>query len=812
MDALSARMPILGPLAAAGLLAGTLVCLHIAGTVSTWVALFLCVVGALLWCIPSRWVWVGALIFGFASASLHVSAVRSAFLPSELEGKVVHVRGHVENLPIHEDGRRSFLFRVDDDVSVEALRGRIIRLGWYGKPGQDLPIVHAGSRWSFRAKLKRPHSLRNPGTLDSERTAFAQRVIATGSIVRGNGNALLSSGVGIESLRDDLGLAIDSSGQPAARFIRALAVGDTRAIEDADWMILRANGLTHLIAISGSHVAMAALLGVFFASVLWKLYPSLGSVVPRKVAAPVAGALVAIGYTLLAGGEVPTVRTLLMMWCVAGALLLRRRLGVAHALSAAAITLILIDPLNVLRPGFWLSFIGVAWLAWCLQGLKQGAFKEMMSAQFVATIGLLPLCIAFFGQTSWIAPLANLIAVPLWGLVIVPLSIGGVALNAVWPAAAQALWSAAASLFQFAWPVFEHMAQWHGAQISIPEASPWSAALALLAAIWLLMPRGVPLRLLSFALWLPLLAPAMPRAQAKGMVITFIDVGQGLSVLVQTQHHAMLYDAGPKVQSGFGRAKKDNVATVPTVKTRNEFDAGEKVVLPALAALGIRKLDMLMLSHGDADHAGGAAAVMRAFNLKDVRAPQDTPVDHTSECAMGDVWVWDGVRFEVLAPLPGMPYDGNGSSCVLKITSGYGKALLTGDVEAGGEAGLVTRHRNELKADVVSMPHHGSNSSSTYAFVRAVSARYAVASSGYRNMFKHPRSRVWTRWADTGAQPINTPASGAVRFSFSENGIEMTQERSRRARAWDTMEGDGVDGGSGLSYGDRVSHIPQYQR
>lgn len=799
MDSPSARMPILGPAAAACLLTGVWACVFIVGEVPTWGAVCLALAGLCVWLPRLRFAGLGALVFGFALASLHVAAVRAAWLPTHLEGKRVTVSGVVQDLPTTEEGRRSFLFRVDAADAPAPLRGRTIRLGWYGVPGQALPEVRAGSRWSFKVKLKRPHSLRNPGTLDSERTAFANRVVATGSIVSGGQHALLGAGDGIQSARDTLGLSIAATDPPAARFIRALAVGDTRAISDDDWVVLKANGLTHLIAISGSHVAMAALLGVGLAWLLWRLCPALGGLLPRKIAGPVAGAMVAIGYTCLAGGEVPTVRTLLMMWCVAGALCLRRRAGVAQALSAAVIVILVWDPLNVLRPGFWLSFAGVAWLAWCLQGVKQGAVKGMLSAQLVATIGLLPLCIVCFGQTSWVAPLANVIAVPLWGLVVVPMSIAGVVLAPVWPAAAQGLWTAAAYIFDAAWPLFERMALWPSAQFSVAEATPWALAFALIGALWLMMPRGMPLRLLSLALWMPLMAPAVPRASDKGMQITFIDVGQGLSILVQTRQHALLYDAGPKGMSGFGRDARADAG----------FDAGEKVVVPALAALGVRKLDLLLLSHGDADHAGGAPAVVKAFQVRDVRAPHDTPVPYSRECARGDAWVWDGVRFEILAPAQGMPYAGNASSCVLKITSPYGSALLTGDVEAEGEQWLLAQDRKSVRADVASMPHHGSKTSSTYPFVRAVGARYVVASSGYRNMFKHPRDRVWQRWSDAGARPVNTPASGAVRFAFSPEGIEMTQERQRRARPWDTMEGDGVNGGSGLSYGKRGSPIPQ---
>jgi len=773
----AARTPRLGLHAALALLAGMLACLYAPAMLPRAVSWALALSGAAWWA-SGRPGWkAGVLACGIGWAGVQAGWVVDAWLPASLEQKDIPVEGRVLGLPESDGHSTRYRFRVDA-AREPALRGKIIQLGWYAPKHGSAPAVEAGSRWRLVVKLKRPHGLRNPGPQDSERTLLANRVIAQGSVRAPGTAARLESGTGIDAVRDRIGQRVGAVPSDAARFIRALSVGDTRGISDDDWDVLRAAGLTHLIAISGSHVAMAAMVGVALAWLLWALAPALGHHVPRRAGMAVAGAIVATLYAALAGSEVPTLRTLLMMISAAGAIGLRRRLGVAHALSLAAILLALLDPLNLLRPGFWLSFGGVAWLAWCLQGGRRGVLREFLSAQGVATVGLLPLCVLFFAQASWVSILANLIAVPWWGLVVVPMSLLGVLLDALhagwgaWP------WQAAAWLFDLSWPVFQHMATWPGAQLRLPEPSLLALPLALIGAFWLLLPRGIPGKPLALLLWLPLLAPARPAIGPGEARVSIIDVGQGLSVIVRTQGHVLVYDTGPAMPGG--------------------FDAGKQAVLPTLGALGIHHVDRIVLSHADNDHAGGARSVREGIAVDGTEAPPHAPTPHEHDCSAGEHWAWDGVAFDVLSPAPGSGYVGNASSCVVRMATRAGTMLFTGDIDKATESTLVAHDPDALRADVVTAPHHGSAGSSGPEFIAATHARYVVASAGYLNKFRHPRPEVVERWSDAGATFLSTQSTGAVQLDFTGGRIAVLAERARRHRLWDGMARAPAAGG--LSY------------
>ncbi|MGG6461520.1 DNA internalization-related competence protein ComEC/Rec2 [Solilutibacter silvestris] len=757
--------PRIGTQAAVGLLAGAMLCLWAPWLAPRWALIALAIAGLALWWKLPRCIWIATALLGFGWAGIVAGTALQARLPSEIEGRELVVQGRVDNLPEQDSKSTRFQFVVDDDIAQQVeLRGKRIRLGWFAAPDQAPPQIVAGSRWRLHVKLKRPHGLRNPGVQDSERGMLVDRIVAGGSVKGGEGNEELAAGNGIDAMRDGIAQRIEQGSSPARRFIRALAVGDTRGLSDDDWTILRANGLTHLIAISGSHVALTAILGSALAWLLWQAFPNLGRSLPRRTAMLLAGIVVAAFYTALSGGEVPTLRTLLMMASVASAVLLRRRMGAVQALAIAAILLTLIDPLNLLRPGFWLSFAGVAWLSWCLREGGRGVLREFLGAQGVATLGLLPLSMLFFAQASWVSPIANLVAVPWWGFVVVPLSLLGVLADGIHHGWGAPLWNLAAWLFDFAWPLFQRIADWPLGQSRLPEASVFAWPLALIGAFWLLAPRKLPGKPLALALWLPMFTPLQPAVLPGEARMQVIDVGQGQAVLMRTAHHTILYDAGPATDDG--------------------YDAGETVVLPALAALGVDHIDLMMLSHADADHAGGMNAVLAGMPVAAVQAPPNAPIEVDAHCKLGDHWEWDGVGFEVVSPLPDSEYTGNPSSCVLRVFSKEHALLLTGDIDQATEHAMIERATTSLRADVVLMPHHGSAGSSSDAFVHATGATWAIASAGYRNKFHHPNPKAVARWTDAGTRVLDTPHAGSVRVDLAPTGVAVTTERTRRRRIW----------------------------
>ncbi|MFD0726773.1 DNA internalization-related competence protein ComEC/Rec2 [Lysobacter brunescens] len=728
----------------------------------------------------THWRPFAVLCAGMLLAGLHASWSLSSQLPVSMEHGVFLLRGTVSGMPIHEARRTRFEFLVDDvDAMPEALRGARLRLAWYDDfdvetPPPDAPRLRlaAGSRWVLSAKLRAPRGLRNPGSVDGEKHAFVDRIVAGGYVRAPETARQLRGPRGIDAWREAMSRRIERAVPDASsRFLRALALGDTRGLDDEDWSVLRANGLTHLIAISGFHVGLVAGFFALMASATWWLFPLLGRVAPRVQASALAALAGAAIYAAMAGFALPTVRTLLMIAVVAIARLSRRAWRPWSAVAMSVVAMLVVDPLAVLTAGFWLSFGGVVWLLWCLPDGGGSPVRDFLSAQAVATVGLLPLTVALFGQASLAGPFANLLAIPWWSLVVVPLSLVGLALEALhagwgaWP------WRLAAWAFDPSWSLFETMAGSPLALWWLPEARWYALPLALLSAFWCLLPRALPGKPLALLLWLPLLWPDRQAPDPGEVEVVVLDVGQGLSVLVRTANHHLLYDMGPAIPEG--------------------FDAGERAVVPALHALGVRALDAAVVSHGDNDHAGGFESVAAVFPMRWVFAPEGSnrpaAVPGLRQCRAGDAWTWDGVRFRVLHPTPHFPYLRNESSCVLRIETAHRAVLLTGDIGHVIERGLLRHDPAAVRAEVVLMAHHGSDGSSDPGFVAATGARFAPVSAGYGNRFRHPKPAVVERWRYRGARTPLTAETGAQRLRLTAAGIAYEDERTRRRRLWDAV-------------------------
>ncbi len=762
-------VPALGLACAGAVLAGAVLCLFLPALIGWPLRAPLLLAGALLWWRGGGTRVPGALLAGFGWTALVVGGALHDWLPVAWEGRDAELVGRVVGLPEHEARRTRFRLQLGADAP-EPLRGRTVQLSWYDAHGADEPgprlLVQPGAYWELQARLRAPRGLVNPGGFDAGRHALAQRISATG-YVRDTATATeLAPASGIDAWRDAIAGRIAAQVPSASsRFVRALALGDTRALADRDWEILRAVGLTHLIAISGFHVGLVAGFVAWAAMGLWWLLPGLGRVFPRPQAAAVAAVIGAVGYAAVAGFELPTVRTALMIAVVAAARLTRRPVGLWQALALALLAILLFDPLAVLQAGFWLSFAGVAWLVWCLpaQGPRR-MLRDFLSAQGVATLGLLPLTAVLFNQASVAGPLANLLAIPWWSLVVVPLCLLGTGLDALHAGAGVWAWRAATACFDPSWALFEWMAGSRFALWWLPEARDYALPLAMAAAFWLLLPRGLPGRWLASLLWLPLLLPPRELPRPGGVELHVLDVGQGLSVLVRTHGHALLYDAGPAVRDG--------------------WDAGERAVMPALRALGVARLDRIVVSHADMDHAGGLGAVRRAAETGAVLAPPDAGLPTHADCLAGEAWEWDGVRFRFLHPPEHFPYLRNESSCVLRIETAQGAVLLPGDIGEVIEQRLL-RTPEDLRARVVLAPHHGSRGSSGAGFVTAAGADLVLVAAGCNNRFGHPRPEVVQRWQRAGAEVLGTPDSGAIRVWLDADGLAVRERRLWRARLWD---------------------------
>lgn len=784
MSVVAQPQPLLGPPVGTALLAGAAACLLLPTLWPAFVSWSLLVAGTAAWVLRWKGRWLGALLFGFAWAGLQAGWALQGQLPPAMEQGSFLLSGQVSGLPQHEARRTRFLFRVADaETSPAALRGSLLRLSWYDDYGAHDPgsrmQLRAGESWRFQATLRAPRGLRNPGGFDSERHALMQRLGASGYLRNPQIAMRLSPPRGIDAWRERMSARIGAS-VPAesARFVQALALGDTRGLSQADWQRLRAVGLTHLIAISGFHVGLVAAAFAILVGGLWRLFPGWARRFPRPQAMGLTAVLAAVAYAAMTGFELPAVRTVLMMGVWALARLGRRPARVGDSLALAMIAILLFDPLSLLAAGFWLSFAGVAWLAWCLpvHG-SQHWLRGFLSAQGVATVGLLPLTVVLFDQASLAGPAANLIAIPWWSLVVVPLSLLGMGMEVIVAGTGQWAWRAAAWCFDLTWPGFSWLADSRHALWWSPESSLPAVVAALVGAIWLLLPRGIPGKSLALLLWLPMLWPDRRLPREGEAELAMIDVGQGLSVLVRTARHALLYDMGPAVNDG--------------------FDAGERAVVPALRAWGVARLDRGIVSHHDNDHAGGFASVQASLPIDLRQAPAGSPLPADRACQQGERWEWDGVRFSFLHPTPHFPYLGNDASCVLRVETAHGAALLAGDIGAVVERELVRRVPGQLRAEVVLAAHHGSAGSSDPRFVAATGARLVLVSSGHGNRFGHPRPAVVRRWQAAGAEVLRTDSGGAIQVWLSGDGLAVRERRHARPRLWDAAR---RSQSAGLSY------------
>ena len=775
MPAPAAAGPVpFGPAVACALLLGVAWLQGWPALPPAWLAAALLPIGLRAWWTGGAARLPGALGLGLCLAALHAQAVLDARWPMASDRQGVWVVGTVATLPVAEAGSVRFDLRVEAMEGVDQrLVGGRVRVGWFVAPGQAPPEVRAGSRWRLRLRLRAPEGLANPGGFDLGRHAASQGLLALAQVDGNAGAWQWAQGQGLPARREGMAHRIARAvPDPGARFVQALALGDTRGLDDADWDVLRITGLTHLIAISGFHVGLVAGFGAWCARAAWWLLPALSRRLPRPQAAALAAVAAAAGYTALAGFALPTVRTWLMIAVVAWARVGRRAASGAQALALAVVAILLLDPLAVLAPGFWLSVAGVAWLLWCLPaGADAGSpLRALVQAQGVATLGLLPLTVAFFQQASLVGPLANLVGIPWISLGVVPLALLGVLLDPVHAGAAALAWQAAAALMQALWRGLEIASGWPMAFSWLPEPGAPALCLAAIAALWLTLPRGTPGKALACLLWLPLAWPA-DRAPPPGSVdIVQFDVGQGLAVLVRTHRHQLLYDAGPAPARG--------------------IDAGEAAVLPALRALGVRRLDTVVLSHGDNDHAGGFGSVARGMPVSRVLAAPGWAHGTMAACIAGDAWHWDGVDFEVLHPPLSFPYRRNESSCVLSVRAGGRHALLPGDIGRHIEGRLARAHGPALQADLLLVPHHGSDGSSSLDFLAAVRPTLALLSAGRGNRFDLPAPRAMDRYDRYRVRVLDSMGQGALHLRLDDRGVRVLEAFRPDRRRWWRHAGD----------------------
>ncbi|THF60828.1 DNA internalization-related competence protein ComEC/Rec2 [Pseudothauera rhizosphaerae] len=696
-------------------------------------------------------------------------------LPMQFEGRDVALTGVIAGLPRRLDDGVRFVFQVEEAAVPVPRR---LQLSWYGPRGTDVapPVPRVGERWQLTVRLKRPHGFVNPHGFDYEAWLLMRGLRATGYVRAAADNRRLAEWAGgplaaVHRARAAIGerFAAVLGDAPQAGIVTALVTGEQHAITPVQWEVFRRTGVTHLMVISGGHVSLVALLVGGLAALAWRRIPALALRLPARRAAALAGLLAAAGYALLAGMEIPVQRALIMLAVVALALLTGREAAASRVLALALLAVLVADPWVVLAAGFWLSFAAVGVIVLVLGGRLAipSAWRAAVRVQLAITLALVPALLLLFQSFSLLSPLANALAIPLVSFVLTPLALAA-ALLPVDALLHLAAWFAGWLLVGLEWLASSPLTVWR-------QAAPpgWLVAAGAAAVGWLLLPRGTPARGAALLALVPLLGWSPPRPAPGGFVATVLDVGQGQAIHVQTAGRDLLLDAGPP----YGPAA----------------DAGERVVLPYLLASGVGRLDRLVVSHGDSDHAGGAASVLAGIEVAALAgslAPGHGLPERAGRalhaCRAGEHWEWDGVRFEVLHPAA----DGarlrkeNDNACVLRIAAAGGAVLVASDVERVAEQALLARAGEGLASHVIVAPHHGSRTSSTPALVAAVRPQAVVYSVGYRNAFGHPHADVWARWAAAGAQAWRTDSQGAIRVAVGVDGVSITAERERRPRYW----------------------------
>lgn len=694
-------------------------------------------------------------------------------LPESVEGVDVQVSGVIADLPEQDEKRVRFDFIIEGAGTgaatvidpVQQLPSKV-RLSWY-YPDQP---VKAGQHWTFTVKLKRVHGTMNPGGFDYERWLFTEGIGATGyvrpnpkPVLLGSDSAWSSIAVLRQHITDRLSNTLSNS--PSLALIKALTIGDGNSITQQQWEVFRKTGTTHLVVISGSHIGLIAGLVYFLVLKLWAWTGWL-SQSPQKVAA-ISAVLVAVFYSGLAGFSVPTQRSVVMLAVAMTAIIMQRNSRPLNTLSIALFAVLIFDPLAVLAAGFWLSFLAVSLIVYAVSG-RLGRIKHVWTAiklHWVTSVGLSPLLLLFFQQVSLIAPLANLIAVPVISLLVVPLSLLAAVVMFVSPALAGKLFYFVDFVLQSLWWLLAHLAEIPVASINHALPSYWALLFAVPGVLLLLAPIGIPARWLSLVMFLPLVFTDAKRPETGDINMTLLDVGQGLSAVVQTTHHLLVFDTGAKFSE--------------------QSDMSQSVLLPYLRSQGVAKIDSLIISHGDNDHIGGAASLMRGMPAEKVltSVPQQLSGYAPIECAAGQSWSWDEVTFTMLGPKQAFVSE-NDNSCVLQIRSKRSKVLLTGDIEAAAESWLVDTYGKGLKSDVLVAPHHGSKTSSTAGFLQAVKPGYILIPAGYKNQFGHPHKDVLARYRQVDAKWLNSADKGAITVSVQDNALVVQGMRETKSKYW----------------------------
>lgn len=691
------------------------------------------------------------LLFGFFWMSFVVNQTIAKKIDEKYLNKEIQTRGYIASLVTYDERKASFLYQITKPVKAK------VRLSWYFANDIDL---NTGDKWLLNIKIKQNNGFRNEGGFDYEKWLFANKISATGYVRVNDNNQILSSSnfAFVNQIRQKIKDKISPYLQELSfsGVINALVIGDKSMIKDKNWELLKSTNTTHLSVISGLHIGLISTLFFFMASFLWRTSKYLLKKIPAQEIGAYSGIFGALMYTFIAGFSIPTQRAFIMASVAFLSIILKLKYNHWTLYAIALMIVLIINPLSIYDVGFWLSFYVVAIILYGVTIFKDKAkITKLIYLQLLIFFTMIPITSWFFQANYSISTIANLIAVPIFSIFIVPMSLIA-ALFAILD-----IQSIANILFILINLILEILALVLNKLVALPfnkiKFSPnniLDLIILLIGVFVLVMPSGLKLKKIAILL---ILIPITytSNISPNAVKIDILDVGQGLAVVARTKNHTLIYDTGAMSPSG--------------------FNMGDAVITPFLITNKVREIDVIIISHGDNDHIGGLEAILKNFTVNKIISSTPNKISRKSEiCYAGQKWSWDNINFEILSPEKNSKLKGNNASCVLKISNKNTSILLTGDIEKKAEKILLTNEN--IKADVMLIPHHGSKTSSSEDFILAVSPKIAISSAGYKNQFKHPAELVLKRYKNKSIKILSTICSGQISFNL-EDEIKIKQYR-----------------------------------
>ena len=747
------------------------------------------------------------LLLGFTYANHQNSVSVANQLADSYDRQDVWLNGHIVDISHDNPHRQRFLFKLSDSKFTGLATNNELLLSWY----EHKNSIAVGERWRLKVRLKSPRGFVNPAGFDYQVWLLRKGIVASGTVKSAIKIGNRSEQFSIPLVRQSLRLWLERAEINNTAHFKALTIGDKSHIDSASWRLLQGTGTVHLMAISGLHIGLIALLGYFLGAIAGRLANAIDPRISTILIANISAAALAVAYAALAGFSTPTLRALIMVLTVQLCLWLYRPALKPLAASLALLGVVVIDPLAIWDTGFWLSFAAAITLLLMFSGRKSnlnktyGTVLAAVRSQWYLFVVLLVPMLWLLQRVSLLAPIANLIAIPVVSVLVVPLLLLAVLLQSVLPLSLSAysyypLWLADWVL-SWLWQGLEWLQGLPLAAHINGGAQSWGlVVVGLLAVALMLSPRGIPGRHLGYLLLvLPLIFS--PRGFDEQLRITFMDVGQGTAVVIEAGGKRAVYDTGRSFSQ--------------------KFDAGSGIVSPYLDSIGARTIDKLIISHGDADHSGGAAQLAQRHAVIEVNGPAELisclssgsrhclpaswnkkpllmPIKarRYQNCESLSRWQWGQTHFSLFSFRSTFAKRGgrsnhpqanarNNRSCLLLIEHNGISVLLTGDIEALAERGLLSSGMLPHNIDWMTAPHHGSKTSSTKKFLAQLRPRNVVFQYGHKNSYRHPNKAVVERYISLGSRILSTDQLGAIQLSVNESGDQVvTRMRQDRRRFW----------------------------